>query len=117
MILPCADGSQIFFSSSHRDLLEKGVLRVGDHGERVVGDRQFVVLDARGAALIHLLLQDRPRRVGDVDLAAAELLEAAAGARDADRDPHRAAYCLLEILSDASVTGKTVEEPSIFTTC
>ena len=40
---------------------------------------------------------DRPRRVADVGLAAAELLEAAAGAGDADRDPH-AWVGLLELL-------------------
>jgi hypothetical protein len=47
-----------------------------------------------------------------VRLAAAELLEAAAGARDADRDPIGAAALDWNSSAMASVIGNTVLEPS-----
>src|SRR5215210_4072884 len=62
---------------------------VGDHGDAVVGDLDLAVLHARLVADGDLLVVlDRPRGVGDVGLAGAELLEAAAGPRRADRDLH-----------------------------
>jgi hypothetical protein len=57
-----------------------------DDGEGVVGDRQLDILDPGLAAGVHLLLYDRSGGIGDVDLVAAEFLEAAAGAGDADGD-------------------------------
>ena len=81
-------------------LLEKGVLRIDHDRQRVERDRQFDVLDAGRLALVHFLLQDRPRSVGDVGLAAAELLEAAARAGNADRDLDRVLLRLLEFLGD-----------------
>ncbi len=73
----------------HGEGLDEVVLRVDDDGERVERDRQLEVLDAGLLAVRHLLLEDRPRGVRDVGFAAAELLEAAAGAGDADRDLDR----------------------------
>ena len=46
------------------------------------------VLDAVRFARLPLFVLDRPRGVADVDLAGGELLEAAAGAREADHRPH-----------------------------
>ena len=58
-----------------------------------------IVLDAQlRLAVVHFSLQDRARGVGDVGLAAAELLEAAAGAGDADGDLDRVLLGLLEVL-------------------
>ncbi len=82
------------------ELLDEGVLRVDHHRERVERHRQLDVLDARLGAVGHLGLQDRARGVRDVGLAAAELLEAAAGARDADRHLDLLLLRLLEVLGD-----------------
>ena len=60
--------------------------RVGDDGDAVVGDLELLVGDAVLLAERDLLLLDRPRGVGDVGLAGAELLEAAAGAGLPDVD-------------------------------
>src|SRR5690606_13679076 len=57
------------------------VVRVNHDGERVVGDGELFVGDAVGGARGRLLITDRPGCIGDVGLAVAELLEAAAGAR------------------------------------
>ena len=73
------------------------VLRIHHDGDAVVGDRQLDVLDAGLLAGLDLGGADRPRGVADVGLAAAELLEAAAGAGDADRDAD-ALVRLLELL-------------------
>jgi hypothetical protein len=57
-----------------------------DHdGQAVIGNRHFHVLDAVLSAQLHLAGFDRSRGVRDVGLAQAEFLEAAPGARDADR--------------------------------
>ena len=56
--------------------------------------------------------RDRPRGVADVGLAAAELLEAAAGARDADGDARRRGCAFWNSSATASLIGKTVLEPS-----
>jgi hypothetical protein len=61
-------------------------LLVGHHGDAVVGDLDLGVLDASLLAGLDLLLLDGARGVGDVDLAAAEALEAVAGAGAVDRD-------------------------------
>ena len=60
---------------------------VGHDGDAVVGDLDLLVRDAGLLADRDLLVVlDRTRGVGDVGLAGAELLEAAAGAGGADRD-------------------------------
>src|SRR5215210_6993632 len=62
---------------------------VGHDGDAVVGDLHLAVLHARLVADGDLLVVlDRPRGVGDVGLAGAELLEAAAGPGGADGDLH-----------------------------
>ena len=76
-----------------------GVLRVDDDRQAVVGDRQLDELHAGLRAGLALGRADRPRRVGDVDLVAAELLEAAAGAGDADGDA-RFPVALLKLFGD-----------------
>ena len=83
----------------HGGLLQAGVLGVDDHGECVVRHRQLEVLDAGGLAVFHFRLGDRARGVGDVGLVAAELLEAAARAGDADGD-FQALVGLLEFFGD-----------------
>src|SRR5690606_13549746 len=52
------------------------------------------------AARLHLPGEDRARSVGNVGLAAAELLEAAARAGDPDRHADLPALFLLEVLGD-----------------
>jgi hypothetical protein len=64
------------------------VVLVHHDGERVVRDRQLLERDAVGLADRRLLVLDRTGGVGDVGLAVAELLEAAAGARRRHRDVH-----------------------------
>ena len=81
-----------------RQLLEERVLRIDHHGEGVEGYRQFVEPDPGRLAIVHFLLGDRPRGAGHVDLVAAEFLEAAAGARNADRHADGALFQFLEIL-------------------
>jgi hypothetical protein len=73
-------GSQIFFSwSTVRHV-------VHDDRDAIVGDLELGVLNAVLLADGHLLvLLDGTRGVGDVGLAGAEALEAAARARDSDR--------------------------------
>ena len=66
-------------------------------------------------ALLHLGLEDRPRGVRDVGLAAAELLEAAAGAGDADGDLDRVLLGLLELLGHRFGDRKDGAEPSTLT--
>src|SRR6185436_1420212 len=73
------------------------VLLVDDDRERVVRNLELDVLDALGHARLLLLLLDWARGVGDVGLAGAEALEAAAGAGDPDRHLD-AAVLLLELL-------------------
>ena len=69
----------------HGDRRRPRVLRVDDDGEPVVGDRQLDVFHARLLAGLDFGRPDRSRRVADVGFAAAELLESAARAGDADR--------------------------------
>src|SRR5919106_1927423 len=63
------------------------VARVDDDGQAVVRDLELLVRHVVLLADRDLVLLDRARRVGDVGLAGAELLEAPAGARGAHRDP------------------------------
>src|SRR4030095_10204528 len=77
--------------------LDPRVARVHDHGQRVERDRQLDILDARRAARLHLFLQDRARGIGNVGLAAAEALDAAARAGNADGHAHLAALADLEL--------------------
>jgi len=72
--LPWASGCQIF----------PVVLGIDHHRERIERDRQLDVFDIVLFAVIALLDRNRARGVGNVGFAAAELLEAAAGAADAD---------------------------------
>src|SRR4029450_1788887 len=71
----------------HRHAVRPGVLGIYQDGQAVVRDRQLDVLDALRLAGLHLGRLDGTGRVRDVGLTGAELLEAAAGAGDADRDP------------------------------
>ena len=64
------------------------VVGVDDDGEAVVGDGDLDELDAVRGADFGFGGLDRARGVGDVGLADAEALEAAAGAGDADGDAH-----------------------------
>src|SRR5439155_21396760 len=69
-----------------RELPGPGVLRVDDDRDAVPADLHFGVVDAVLLAVLGLGGLDRPRGVGEVGLAVGELLEAAAGAGDADGD-------------------------------
>ena len=62
------------------------VVRVGHDAEAVDGDGDLDVLDAGFETSIDLFLLDGAGGVGDVGLAVAELLEAAAAAGEADGD-------------------------------
>src|SRR5919106_2041575 len=64
------------------------VVGVDHDRQRVVGDRELVERDAGFVAKGDLVVLDGTGGVGDVGLAVAELLEAAAGAGLADRDVH-----------------------------
>ena len=99
MILPCASGAHSFFSSATVIVEAQVFFGIHDDREAVVGDRQLDVLDAGLLAGLDFGGADRTRGVADVGLAAAELLEPAAGAGDADGDPD-AFVGLLELLGD-----------------
>jgi hypothetical protein len=62
------------------------LLRMDHDSQRIEGDRQLHVLDAGFLAGFHFLFHDRTRSILDIGFAAAEFLEAAAGAGNADRD-------------------------------
>src|SRR5690606_5489266 len=68
----------------HRDVVDPRGLWVHNDGNAVIGDRQLDELDAASGAGLDFGAADGPRRVADVDLAAAEFLETSAGAGDAD---------------------------------
>ena len=79
-------GSQSCLQLVDGEAVDREVL-VGHDGDAVVGDLDLFVLDAGLLADRGLLVVlDRTRGVGDVGLAGAELLEAAARAGLADRD-------------------------------
>src|SRR5687767_7779598 len=61
-----------------------GVLGIHDHRQTIVGKRQLDELDAGALTFRRLGCLDGPRRIRHIRLTAAELLEAAAGARGAD---------------------------------
>jgi hypothetical protein len=53
MILPCAAGSHKGLHFFDGNLLEEGILRVDNDGQRVKGNRHFDVLNACGLAISH----------------------------------------------------------------
>src|SRR5690606_18360774 len=81
------------------EVIHPGVVRVHDHDQAVVGDRQLGERDPRSPARVDLGRLDRAARVADVRLAAAEAGEAAAGAGDAHGHA-RAGMRALELLGD-----------------
>jgi len=72
------------------------VARVNDNRYGVEGDRYFEVLNPRFVACFDLGFENRSGCIVDVDLAAAEFFETAAGSRDADRYFDRSLHRLLE---------------------
>ncbi len=84
-LLTLEPGSQIFFSSAIVRHSAQSFSGFTTNGKAVVGDLGLAELDALLLAGLHLVGLDRARGVGDVGLAGAELLEAAAGAGDARR--------------------------------
>jgi hypothetical protein len=77
-----------------RQALGPVVVLVDDDRKAVVGDLDLLELDPFLLADLLFLGLDRARGVGDVGLAGAELLEAAAGAGSADGHPHVAVLAL-----------------------
>ena len=100
VILPCASGAQSVFSSATVIVVGPGVLRVHDDGEAVVGDRAARCIRRPPSCTPRFRPADRPRGVADVGLAAAELLEAAARAGDADGGRAPCRVGLAELLGD-----------------
>ena len=78
----------------------------------------FATVNARHEPMLFVLhdcrlgVPHRPRRIGQVDLALAEALEPAAGARDADGDLHAARARTTNSSAAAVVYGPTVDDPS-----
>ena len=86
MILPCAAGSHSFLSSATVIDVAHVFFGCTTMARPSYATGSSMNCDARLRARLGFDRPDRARRVGDVDLVAAELLEAAARARDADRD-------------------------------
>ena len=83
----------------HGHALHEIVGRVDHHAEAVDGDGELDIVDASLGAQLHLRLLDGAGRVGDVGLAAAELLEPPAGAGHTHGDADVAIRGVAELLS------------------
>ncbi len=90
----------------HGQLIDERVLRVHHHGQGVESHRQLDILDAGLGAVFHFLLQDGARRVGNVGLTAAELLEAAAGTGNPHGNSDATLLGFLEVLGNRLGDGK-----------
>src|SRR3989338_1236275 len=80
------------------------ILRIHDHSQSVVSDRQLNVLDSARAAGVYFFLLDRTRGVADVRFPAAEPFEPAAGPGNTNDDLAAAAFA--EFLGDRFRDGK-----------
>ena len=105
---------QIVFSSAAVRQSTHVFCLVDDDREAVVRDRERDPLDGGVTAEDRLGVLHRPGRVREVDLVAAEALEAAAGAGDADGDAGPR-FFFWKPSAAAIVYGPTVLEPSAVT--
>ncbi len=80
--------------------LTQVLLGIDDDGDGVERHGQLDEGDAGLAAHLHFLCEDGPRGIGNIDVAAAQLLEAAASAGQPDGHANRAALLGLKFLSD-----------------